>query len=113
MLEVMEMIGGDGSIRIKRLVSLRADEELHGYGGTATSHDQEELQVLVFRGGKPWGRGVRIWVLSMELDVVKEMPQANYEEAKAWCNMSHQSTHISETKSLSSSVFLSLEGKGK
>lgn len=74
MLEVTEMVGGDGSVRVERLVAVRADEKLDGYGGAAACHDEEELQVLEFGGGKPWRRGIRSWVLSMELDMVKEVP---------------------------------------
>jgi hypothetical protein len=92
-LEVSEVVGGDGPIRVERLMAVGADEELDGYGGTAACHDEEKLQVLECGGGKPWERGVRSWVLSMELDVVEEVPQTDDKETNAWCNMSCQAPH--------------------
>ena len=45
MLEVVEMVGGNGSIWVKRLVPLRAYEEFHGYGGCGANHDEHKLYV--------------------------------------------------------------------
>lgn len=47
MLEVVEMVGWDGPIRIERLVAVRADEELHSHGNCGATYDQEELKVPV------------------------------------------------------------------
>lgn len=76
-LKVVEMVRWDGAIHIKRLVPNRANEELHGYGDGAPYHDQKELQIPYFWGGEPWVTSVGVGVLSMKLDMVKEVPQPN------------------------------------
>lgn len=59
-LEVVEVVGGDGAVDIKWLVLGGANEELHGYGEGASKHDEEELQVPHLGGGEPWGGGIGI-----------------------------------------------------
>lgn len=43
MLKVVEVVGWNGAIYIKRMVPHRANEELHGYGDGAAYHDKKEL----------------------------------------------------------------------
>lgn len=69
--KVVKMVGGDGSIIIKRLVFMWAYEEFHGNGGKGSSHDYDELHVLEFGGGKPWWSSVGVGLVKMELDVIK------------------------------------------
>lgn len=42
-LEVVEVVRGNGPIWVKGLVAIRAYEEFHGYGGHGACHDEEEL----------------------------------------------------------------------
>lgn len=93
MLEVVEMVGGNGSIWVKRLVAVGAYEELHGYGGCGACHDKEKLEVFELGGGEPWWSGVGVGVKNMELDVVEEVPQTNEQEPKTWSYMSYKSAH--------------------
>ena len=43
MLEVVEVVGGDGAVVVERVVLLRPDEELHGYGDGAACNDKIEF----------------------------------------------------------------------
>jgi len=51
--KVVEMGGGNGSIRVKWLVMNGSNEELHGNEDGAACHDEVELQVSGYCGGKP------------------------------------------------------------
>lgn len=95
MLEIVEMVGGNGAVGVEGLVAFGANEELHGYGGQGACHDEKKLKVLELSGGKPWRRNIGAGINSMELDVVEEMPQTNEQEAKTRSDMANQSAHDS------------------
>lgn len=80
MFEVVEVVGGDGSIRVEGLVAIGAYEEFHGDGSHGSCHDEEKLQVLEFGGGEPCWGSVGSGVESMELDVAEEVPETNEQE---------------------------------
>lgn len=92
-LEVVEVVGGDGSIGVERLVAGGADEEFHCHRGGSARHDEEELQVFEVWSREPWWTVVSVGVENVKLYVVEEVPQTNYEEAKTWNHVSHQGAH--------------------
>lgn len=53
MLEVVEMVGGNGAIAVQWLVPFGAEEELSGDGGQAACHDKDELAVPELGGREP------------------------------------------------------------
>lgn len=74
MLEGVEMVEGDGSIDVKRLVTVGADEELHGNGECGAHNDEVELRVAKLGSREPWWRSVGGRAEGVKLDVVKEVP---------------------------------------
>ncbi|GAB4835129.1 hypothetical protein Ancab_000038 [Ancistrocladus abbreviatus] len=85
-LEVLEVVRGDCTVGIERLVAVGADEEFHGHRGSAANHDQVELKVPQDGGGEPRERVVFV-VEKVEFDVIVKMPETNQKEGKAWCDM--------------------------
>lgn len=72
-LEVAKIGSSNGAIRIKTIVP----EELGRHVVRASQEDNQELQVPYFWGGEPWVDGEGFRFLDVELDVIKQVPQAN------------------------------------
>lgn len=92
-LEVVEVIGGDGPVVVEGLVAGGADEELHGDGEGAADHDEGGFEVAEARGREPGGGCVGVGVEGVESGVVEEVPQADEEEAEARCNVTYKGAH--------------------
>lgn len=91
--EVVEVVGGDGEVGVKRLVAGGTDEEFHGDGDGGGEGEEEEFEAAGMGEGEPRAGAVGVGVEGEEFDVVEEMPEADEEETEARGDMADQSTH--------------------